>query len=90
MAEVRAVCSVVKLAFEAGVSKLWLEEDSNNIINSINGIFPPSWSITNIIDETHATLTKFEKVHITHAFREANPVVDWFANTGVGAAKNMT
>ena len=85
MAEARAACSVVKLAFEAGVSKLWLEGDSKNIINNINGIPPPSWTIANIIDETRSILTKFEKVHVTHAFREANPVADWFANIGVGA-----
>lgn len=85
LAEARATCSVVKLAFEAGVSKLWLEGDSKNIINNINGISPPSWTITNIIDETCAILTKFEKVHVTYVFREANLVADWFANIGVGA-----
>ena len=47
-------------------------------------------SIANIIAETRATLTKFEKVHVTHVYREANPVADWFANTGVYAASNMT
>ena len=51
---------------------------------------PPSWSIANIIAETRATLTKFEKVHVTHVYREANPVADWFANTGVNAANNLT
>ena len=81
---------MVKLAFEAGVTKLWLEGDSKNIINTINGISPPSWSIANIIAETRATLTKFEKVHVTHVYREANPFADWFSNTGVDAASNMT
>ena len=81
---------VVKLAFEAGITKLWLEGDSKNIINTINGISPPSWSIANIIAETRATLTKFEKVHVTHVYREANPVADWFANAGVNAATNLT
>ncbi len=89
MAEARDVCSVVKLAFEARVSKIWLEGDSKNIINNINGISPPSWSIANIIDETRATLTKFEKVHVTHAFREANLVANWFTKKGVGADKEM-
>lgn len=80
---------MVKLAFEFGISNLWLEGDSKNIINSINGISPPSWSISNIIEETCDTLAKFEKVHVTHAFREANPIADWFANKGVGFDKMM-
>lgn len=76
LAEARAASSVVKLAFEARVTKLWLEGDSRNIINTINGISPPSWSIENIIVEIRATLTKFEKVHVTHAYREENSFAD--------------
>ena len=90
LAEARAAIRVVKLAFDAGVTKLWLEGDSKNIINTIMGTTPPSWSIANIIAETRATLTKFEKVHVTHVYREANPVADWFANTGVDVGNNMT
>ena len=41
LAEARAASRVVKLAFEAGITKLWLEGDSKNIINTINGIYPP-------------------------------------------------
>ena len=40
--------------------------------------------IANLIDETHETLAKFNRIHVTHIFREANPVVDKFANIGVG------
>lgn len=90
MAEARAASRVVNLAFEAGVTKLWLEGDSNNIIKILNGISSPSWMIANIITETRVTLSKFESVHITHMYREANSVADWFANKGVVEAKNMT
>lgn len=76
-AEARAACyDVVKLAFDVGITNLWLEGDSNNIINSIKGISSPSWLIGNIIEETRDTLEKFENVHVTHVFREANLVVD--------------
>ncbi len=90
LAEARAASKVVKLAFEAKITKLWLVGDSKNIINTINGISPPSWMIVNIIAETCATLTKFDKVHVNHVYREANPVADWFANKGVNATNNLT
>ena len=89
-AEARATCHVVKLAFEVGITKLWLEGDSNNIIICINCKTHPSWSIANLIEETHDTLAKFDSVHVTYLFREENPVANWFANKGVGSNKLMT
>lgn len=85
-----AACHVVKLAFEVGVTNLWLVGDSNNIIKSLNGKYHYSLSIANLINETHVTLAKFERVHVTHVFWEANPVADWFANNGVQFDQKMT
>ena len=45
--------------------------------------------IANLIDETRETLAKFNKIHVSHIFREANPVADRFANIGVGADHKM-
>jgi ribonuclease HI len=78
--EASAACQLVKLAFELGITKLWLEGDSNNIINCINCITQPSWSIANLVEETRTILAKFKSVHITHVFREANLMAYWFAN----------
>lgn len=78
---------MVKLAFDVGITNLWLEGDSNNIINSIKGISPTLWLIGNLIEETRDTLVKFENVYVTHVLREANPGADWFANKGVGSDK---
>lgn len=89
-AEASVACQVVKLAFELGITKLWLEGDSNNIINCINCITQPSWSIANLVEETRAILDKFESVYVTHVFREANPMVNWFANKGVRLDKLLT
>ena len=89
-AEASVACHVVKLAFEVGVSNLWLEGDLNNIIKCINGNSHSSWLIENLIEETCETLAKFNRVHITHVFREANPVADWFTNKGVGSNQKMT
>ena len=89
-AEARAACQSVKMAFEMGIKKLWLEGDSKNIIDCIKCLSQPSWTSKNIIEEPHAILDKFECVHITHVFREANPVADWFANEGFKLDKQVT
>ena len=89
-AEASSACQTIKLAFEMGIKKLWLEGDSNNIINCIKHISHPSWTIANIIEEIHAILDKFESVHVTHVFREVNPVADWFTNEVVRLDKLLT
>ena len=81
---------MVNLAFEVGITNLWLEGDLNNIIKYINGKSQYSWSIANLIKETCETLAKFNRVHVTHIFREANPVADWFTNKGLGSNQMMT
>ena len=83
-AEANIMCNVVKLAFEIGVTNLWLEGDSNNIIKCIIGNLHPSWMIANFIDETCETLAKFNRIHVTYILWEENPVADKFTNIGVG------
>ena len=63
-----------------GINNLWLEGDLLNIINCLKGVVPPLWTIQNIIEETHADLGKFKRVHIGHVYREENPMADWFTN----------
>lgn len=58
-AEASAARQIVKLALASGVESLWLEGDSLNIINCINGLIPPSWTIANIIEDLRADLGKF-------------------------------
>ncbi len=59
-----------------GIKKLWLEGDSNKIIRCIKGITQPSWTIANLIEETHTFLDNFKCVHVTHVYKEDNPMVD--------------
>lgn len=82
-AEANAAYHMVKLAFEIGVSNLWLEGDSNNIIKCLIGNSHYSWTISNLIEEMCETLAKFKKVYVTHIFHEVNLMADWFANKGV-------
>lgn len=44
---------------------------------------PPSWTIKSWIDDSISTLAKFDNIKISHAYREANVVLDFLANEGV-------
>ena len=75
-AEARAALHIVKLALTIGFNNLWLEGDSLNIINCLNGSILPSWTIDNVVEEIHANLGKFKRVYINHVYREANSIAD--------------
>lgn len=52
LTEVMASLQVTKLAKDIGVTRLWLQGDSMNIIKCLIGLSIPSWTIDNIIKET--------------------------------------
>ena len=75
IAEFTAALYTIKLSFDLGYSKLWLEGDSLNIINTLNNKNSSSWSIEATIKEIKTLIQKFEKVAISHIYCEANGVV---------------
>lgn len=60
--------------------KVWVEGDSLNIINCLNKITQPSWTIINIIFQAIRIINSFDICIITHNFREANRTAHWAAN----------
>ena len=56
--------------------KIWVEGDSLNIINCLNKITQPSWTISNIISKAINIINSFQTCIMTHNSREANCSVD--------------
>ena len=52
--------------------KVWVEGDSLNIINFLNKITKPSWTISKIIFQAINIINSFEICVVTHNFREEN------------------
>ena len=52
------------------LKKVWLEGDSLDIINFLNKITKPSWTISNIICQTIDIINSFGICVVTHNFRE--------------------
>ena len=46
--EAMTTLQITNLAKDQGISKLWLEGDSMNIVNCLNEVVRPSWNIDNI------------------------------------------
>ena len=90
MAEASAARLTVKLALDLRIEYLWLEGDSLNIINYILGVTNPLWTIESIIEDLKMDLRKFKNYHVSHVYREANVVADWFANAAVTCNSMMT
>ena len=76
IAEATAALYTMKLAADSGYSKLWLEGDSLNIINTLNNKNSISWSIEATVMEIKSLIQNFEKVVISHTYREANGVAN--------------
>ena len=57
-----------------------MEGDSLNIINCLNKITKPLWTISNIILQAINIINSFDICVVTHNFREANRATDWVAN----------
>lgn len=69
---------------------IWIEGYSNNIIKCLKGTSKPSWSINNIIKEAKDLINTFEKIYISHIYREANVSTVWAANAAVNQDEMIT
>ena len=59
-------------AKKLNLKRIWLEGDSLNIINCLKKKTTPSWTISNMINESIQIINSFEICVISHNFREAN------------------
>lgn len=70
----------LRYAKKLNLKRIWLEGDSLKIINCLNKKTTPSWTISNLIDESIHIINSFELCVISHNFREANGMADWVVN----------
>lgn len=73
-----------------GFTKVWLEGDSNNIVQCLKGLSSPSWTIKNIISQAKEIINSFKLCVVSHNYRETNTVADWAVNMAVRADHTMS
>lgn len=89
LAESMGALDAIKLTHELGAKKVWLEGDSNNIINYLLGYQHQSWMIKNIIYTAKELLDGLDQYYISYVYRESNKSVDWVANEAVQSGQIM-
>ena len=80
VAEAYATLHGLLYAKSMNLRKIWVEGDSLNIINCLNKITKPLWTISNIIFKASQIINSFQTGIIIHNFREANHTIDWATN----------
>lgn len=83
LAEAIAAYHSLRLARQLNYTHVWIEGDSNNIIQCLKGKQKPSWSISYWIEDSIDIIRSFKKYYISHIYREGNGVTDLSTNYGV-------
>lgn len=73
----------IKNTYEKGFKIVFVEGDSLNIVNFLQGISKPSWTIEDIIFESRAIINSFDQIYISYIYREGNSLTNYLANVGV-------
>lgn len=63
-----------------GLLYIWVESDSMVLINLINGLTVPPWSVMHVFRDIKKLLCDFHEVIFTHIYREGNWTADIMAN----------
>lgn len=84
-AEASGLISGLKVAIQAGYTKLIIEGDSKLLIDCINGKCSIPWRASTLIRNIKFLACSVQEVSFTHIFREANSVADVLADIGYGS-----
>lgn len=90
VAEPMATYHGMVLAKESNCTRVWCKGDSLNIINYLNKVFLPSFSINNAIKATKEISETFDMCVFIHVYREGNSCADWAANMACRSEKIIT
>lgn len=71
------------MALDLQVENLWIESDSIDIVDCIQGRSKTPWKIKRTCSSIKSKLQGFMKWEISHTWREANRVADHLAKVGL-------
>ncbi|KAK7304961.1 hypothetical protein VNO77_42857 [Canavalia gladiata] len=78
MTELWGIFTALKLAREKGISKLWIESDSNEALEILNRRRGDTSAFNSIVQSIIELMENWT-VRISHCYREVNKVADWLA-----------
>ena len=82
VAELEALEKGLQLCHKLGLARVFIEGDSQIVLNAIRQKKTPNWVLNSKIQEVLLILEKFEDIHIFHIYREGNSLADGLGNRG--------
>ena len=82
MAELEALERGLQLCFKLGLSRIFIEGDSQVVLNTIRQKKTPNWVLNSKLQEVLILMENFEETFIGHIYREGNVMADGLANRG--------
>jgi len=82
MAESRALRDGLQAALKFGYPRLDIGGENSVVIGALKKEIEVPWRIKNVIQDIQALTKQAEYVQVTHIYREANMVADWFSKFG--------
>ena len=82
VAELEALEKGLLLCHKLGLSRIFIEGDSQIVLNAIRQKKTPNWVLNSKLQEVILNLEKFEDIFISHIYREGNLVANGLANRG--------
>lgn len=73
----------IRLAAHIGIVNLWIEFDSQILVDMIKGLCNVPWSISYLFDDIRKLLPCFLNFTISHIYREGNTYADLFAKFAI-------
>ncbi|GMI63604.1 hypothetical protein HRI_000029700 [Hibiscus trionum] len=74
----------IMLASDLGISTIWVESDSRNVVKAINRELKYGPEIGCYLSQIWELLDSFENHLVTHLWREANKAADYLSKMRVG------
>ncbi|KAE9605954.1 putative transcription factor C2H2 family [Lupinus albus] len=79
LVELWAIWRGLVLSLSLGITALWVESDSMSVVKTINKEQPSCSKAYGCLEQIWKLLTKFDKYHISHSWRETNRAADHLA-----------
>lgn len=89
LAELEALHQGIKLFLKCNLCKVFIEDDSQIIVNAIRKWSTPNWVLNSHLDVILTLIDKLDNYRISHIFREGNQLADHLANLGADGANSL-
>ena len=79
----------LQLCFKLGLSRIFIEGDSQVVLNAIRQKKTPNWVLNSKLQEVLILMENFEETFIGHIYREGNVMADGLANRGTDGDRSV-